>query len=160
MSERQETTSYFSESDLVSNLLSISKCILTLSLLNKLSSAWIAVCFSLNFYQLTSNLLQIWKTYWLSGKQLGTWPDAELLGVWSGSKLFANAWQSWSAGKGLNTDNMNPVYLTWSSYAFVPCLISSQWIILAQPFSKSSVIYPMCPTTWPDPLPLDAFDAI
>ena len=82
------------------------KQILTFTLLNKLSSAWIVVC--LNCRLLHFKFLSIYLKFgrhigWVANSlepgvlgwlprvcQLWTWPDAELLGgVWSGSKLFA-----------------------------------------------------------------------
>ena len=59
----------------------------TLSTLNKLSSAKFLVCFR---FQSAFNAAQNWWKCCLSVKQLGFGWDAELLGVSSRSKLFAN----------------------------------------------------------------------
>jgi len=64
----------------------LSSTLLILSLPNKLSSANFSS--ASNFNQ-CFNVAQSWWKYCLSVKQLGPGWDAELLCIWSGSKLFA-----------------------------------------------------------------------
>ena len=73
---------------------------LTLIMRRKFSHAQVLVCF--NFLKNITDSLKIWWKDCLSDKQLGSRWDTELLGVSSGSKLFAIYFKLRLAGYGLS----------------------------------------------------------